>query len=222
MKSKVEIATLKEVREWFNHLGKYHENDFYSRYGHRAISNKSRWGVDAKVRLLTDCRKIFDYTTKRLKERRFSKDHEYGQKRCVHLVSAHISMTIDARKKSSAQGDEIPKANLIEWYSQQGFGVKDKRGPNISPSRMEIAKSYVMSFSEKDQAAQRGIGNYLRNKGVSISDKEISDEEAEAAWWLLMLRGIVWAMSTRQVDKNMFGEFIPSSFYGNKTPVWVT
>jgi hypothetical protein len=51
----------------------------------------------------------------------------------------------------------------------------------------------------------------------------VSADESEAAWWVMQLRGMAWHFSTWHggtMVRDVLGEqFIPSSFYGNKSPV---
>ena len=87
-------------------------------------------------------------------------------------------------------------------------------GPWFAFELFELAKQYAKDIRYHEY----GIASYLRQRGMSIMD-----DEAEEAWWLLMLRGITWTMATRSdTDLKAFGEFIPSSFYDNKTPIWIT
>ena len=61
---------------------------------------------------------------------------------------------------------------------------------------------------------KNGIGAYLAEKGVRLERNDV-----DVAWWALMLRGIAWSMSVW--TNHPPGDPIPSSMYGNQTPVWL-
>jgi hypothetical protein len=80
----------------------------------------------------------------------------------------------------------------------------------------EIATRYVSHLHHSDH----GVAAYLKENGISLSDDEV-----EAAWWVMQLRGITWNFSTWHPDDvvpQVLGQSVPSSFDGNKTPVWIT
>ena len=58
-----------------------------------------------------------------------------------------------------------------------------------------------------------------RVEGCTKDTIPYSDDEIEEMWWMLMLRGVCWALSVRIDIPN---EVVPSSYYGNRTPVWIT
>ena len=234
LKGNFDVKILEEISDWIDFLEHNHKNDFYCRYDQAAITNKhkqnkgavigteAKTAVEAKTLLLQKGGKNFRYTTKELKQLKFDEEHQDGQKMYVHLVAAQESMTIDAIEESSKRRkvpDEKTRCqkDLENWYDGkgEGFALSANRGPGIDTAFMESAKSHVMSFEAKK--SHRGITKFLHRKDINYSE-----EDVEVAWWLLMLRGTAWAMSTRRIDKLQFGEFITSSFYGNKTPIWIT
>lgn len=56
------------------------------------------------------------------------------------------------------------------------------------------------------------------HKHLKFDGAKITVADAKIAWWMLMLRGIAWTMSVFIETKNE----VPSSFYEDPTPVWIT
>ena len=186
-------------------------------------------GLQRKADLLHSCRTAYDWTTETLENFRstdparkldFSALDENGQTYYIHLVAAHTSMTITAISEAARRQEQERKDGVdhsqaaLKRRWNAAFHLEEKSGPGVDRPAMETSQEYIRCINDHHRG---GIGWFMRNKGV-----DISDEEAEAAWWVLTLRGFAWALATRQVDKNRYGEFVPSSFYGNKTPVWIT
>jgi hypothetical protein len=78
----------------------------------------------------------------------------------------------------------------------------------------EIRKHYIEHLHHDEH----GIHAYLAENHTSVPA-----DESEAAWWVMQLRGMAWHFSTWHggtMVRDVLGEqFIPSSFYENKSPV---
>ena len=56
----------------------------------------------------------------------------------------------------------------------------------------------------------------LQEQGCKQSEKQL-----EAAWWMLVVRGICWRMSVA-VEQPDYHAMVPASLYGSQMPVWLT
>jgi hypothetical protein len=212
-----EYATVfEDISKHFNHLKTTHKDDFYLK---KAILNKV--GVERKQKLIDDCRIIFDYTTTALKGEapgtrvKFHECENDGVqlRPYMHLVGAHVYMSMDAihdvmqeiRSQSKRKEDRSQETLRKKYNVVSG-------GAYFLQELYLIGLSYAKYVTKPDNV----IGEYLRRKGV-----EVSFAEAEIAWWLLMLRGLAWSMSTSW-DGEQYGEPIPSSLYESKIPIWIT
>jgi hypothetical protein len=59
-----------------------------------------------------------------------------------------------------------------------------------------------------------GIVKYMKDQHCNMPEKNIIN-----AWWVMMLRGVVWRLATVERRK---GDAIPASLYENDTPIWIT
>ena len=213
-------------------------DDFYGRFRRpyaSALANNA--DPHTKMRLLDTCRAIHERTTKELKRFQFHERDAGGYMRYLHLVSAHAVMSIDLVPQVLADFEEENKNGLDHGQKalRGRYGIaREEGGVFVDRTIWVIAGRYVegacgQGSRDGEGVAEGGdgaggttigrnrIATYLRKKGM-----EVSDDEAEVAWWILMIRGMVWAMSTWQADHTKFGEPVPASLYGNKTPVWIT
>ena len=131
----------------------------------------------------------------------------------LHLVSAHICMAIEAIDEAVAkdaeqycEGVDLSHVALKKRYNAD-YGNK-----HLVHELWQIDEIYVSHVTQP----KNFIAEYLRSKGL-----DVSGSQAEVAWWLLMLRGLAWGISVCW-DDVLYGPPIPSSLYGNKTPIWIT
>ena len=59
----------------------------------------------------------------------------------------------------------------------------------------------------------------LMDKDMREKVSNAGNTDFKTAWWVLMLRGHVWYLATRQETK---GSPIPSMYYEDATPVWIS
>ena len=208
----VSKTSLEEVLRYYNVLETKYSDDFYWRYD-KAIAVVGKVSKEKKG-FLDDCRSIFDYTTEQFKRQPFALDKENasGQKRYLDLLGAHVCMSMNAVQKAHEKIAATPRDKRTQHALKKKYEVTSSHGYYVSEDVWEIAEAYVDSIED-------GIfdfAEYLRDRDINVTD-----DQAEEAWWLLMLRAMVWGMSTRQVFNHPFGRPVPSSFYGNKTPVWI-
>jgi hypothetical protein len=81
---------------------------------------------------------------------------------------------------------------------------------SLRAGRFQIAQRYVQNLQGESDDTYTVV-KYMHGRGIDIPDDSI-----EIAWRVLMLRGIVWDMST--VERRC-REVVPSSSYHNKTPI---
>ncbi|MCJ1307362.1 hypothetical protein MMC25_001008 [Agyrium rufum] len=207
---------LNRIFKHFEHLHTVHRDDIY-----HSTAILGQAGLERKKQILADCREIHDWTTFALKGKANGTRIDFSERddishlpHYVHLVAAHACMTMDAiqdaietLKSQIGKGKDRSQRALRKEY-----GFETGYGDFLTQELYLIGKEYVRHVTKPDSP----IGDYLRSKGVYLSDSE-----AEIAWWLLMLRGLTWAMSTVWESRSN-GDPVPSSIYGDQTPIWIT
>lgn len=141
------------------------------------------------------CREVFNETTEYFKKMQSGSEQVLVRFKYLDLVGAHCSMAVDA-------GFAARDVNDGKGYRQK----LDHSGLTV-PWPYEIAWTYA-DFVERGDI----------HKDLSARGWNITKEKAEEAWWMLMLRGMVWEMS---VFFFLPEEVVPASFYGNQTPMWI-
>ena len=172
------------------------------------------------------CRRAYNYTTAEFKSGSLGLafDASYNQqKHYLHLVAAHVRMSVHAISEAKRQLTEVfPKQRMgdphfsFQQFFKEHYGRDFVECPNVVWDMLELGKQYV-DFVEKRKYS---IAEYLEIKGVR--NGRVSEIQAELAWWLLMLRGVAWTMSTCQDETARFGEPVPSSFFYDRTPILIT
>ncbi|CAM1509002.1 Fc.00g027410.m01.CDS01 [Cosmosporella sp. VM-42] len=182
-------------------------NDFYNIHFKEVVRDWTVDGKSLKDRFVAHCRGVFDFANSILREPglEFHQPSAIGQPRYLYLIAAHARMGL------GAIGEAIQVTN--------DSGGKDVREEYDVPQE---PRSFAMEVYEVVRAYARyihhpvyGINVYLNSVGIRLTK-----EQAEVAWWALMLRGVAWRMAIWQYDWE--GDAIPSSLSGNKTPVWIT
>lgn len=213
---------LKIVHGHLDRLKVEYEADFYcQRKDASIVLDETRKNdpvaQEKQMNLLQDCRSIFNWTTSWLLDNKFDKhDGEDPDRptRYMHLVAAHCSMAhsvipmgekhLETLKKSPGWGPSRKR----EHYQLDEYHPKPDSWYNASIS--EFAKSYYEGLRHEEY----GVVKYMHNREVELSANEI-----ETAWWVVMLRGIAWDMSTFERRR---GDAVPASLHNSSHPVWIT
>ena len=201
------------VKESLERLEKDFKKDFYVQRGsliarfetdeERAASRKR--GLE-EVRLqrkvfLEDLREIFKVTQDFFLRRRLPNSENVKKvSEYVDLVSVNIEMCHFAEQKARKRCDtndgkhplnfsERPWEDFLECY--------------------EAASCYVEFLDHNEYE----LFVSLRRKRCKMENLKMKE-----AWWMLMLRDIVWNLSCNCLNSD---EPIPSSFYDNQRPVWI-
>lgn len=212
---------LVDIYELFKSLEQEQPHDFYCRWGrakivHSAVFThlKEEDRAKAKEGLVKFCRDIFNQTTRYLQGpgRQMHEKDTKGQTKYLHLVAAHVAMGRKAIRQALNFVDHQPKEQRDQRVLREKYGFQlGYHGNFVFQQQVEIGFRYADYVRNPDH----GIKRYLYDRGL-----EFSDDEAEAMWWCLMLRGIAWDMSSWHTPDA--GIPIPAMFYGDKTPVWIT
>lgn len=233
----------KVLRRW-RFLEETYRNDFYCLSGCRARDAQD--GADQPTRnrkqaqMLHDCRNIFRWTTSWLNHYSFgeldTKSSDGGEKRTVYmrLVAAHIRMSTYAIPEGNAARDANHKAYKPygNQEKQKHYHLYDRNDAGeliphngepalpvayefFNTQLYEIAAAYIKHLNHEEH----GIVKQMREITDDAGHNNIDDDVVKTAWWVMMLRGLVWTLSTSHATK---GEAIPSSLYDNDTPVWIT
>lgn len=206
---------LSEVLNKMDFLERKYNNDWYSRWAWaNCIRNTNGW--NEKNEAIRDSREIFNWTTNYFKTKDFHAKSHGGHTRYVHLVAGHAYMADYALEDCN---------NFLQHYSKDraqhalkhDYGITTEHGHYFVFEQYEVGCHYVKHFLDADH----GVRQYLLGKGIVMTE-----EDVEEAWWVLQLRGIVWNFSTwlpDNINSSVYGgNLIPSAFYGNKSPVWIT
>ncbi|USW50380.1 hypothetical protein Slin15195_G036990 [Septoria linicola] len=144
-----------------------------------------------------------------------------GRTHFENLVAAHLNMATHSTCSmyDSFSDSDMPSYPVADTRIPSEFddiladvrALKDDvRPPWVLCRLIKEVEGYVKHMREGDHSVAR----YLQERGLKSTSEQI-----ETAWWILMLRGIAWNMST--LDES-WGDPIPSSFYDNHVPVWIT
>lgn len=212
--------TLSEVLRFFDHLEHSHTSAFYAL--EKVSSSETSGGAEEQEasNLLNDCQVIFNWTSQWFLDHGYEKreyesdtSEDKGHTRYVHLVVAHWRMSYAAVGVAHSQKKQFVKHNRHEKHK-----AYDLKGvpPNY---KWFHARTFDLMGACIKALGKGEVVNYMTSKGFS-------DEQGcfNEAWWVLMLRGHVWDMSTKEVrpDENANGRPIPSMLYKDATPIWVS
>lgn len=212
---------LKKIYDGFKHLEQTHAHDFYCRWGRAKIVHQ--WAVSKtaeeraadKESLIESCRNIFNSTTEYLRGPGMRLDEEdiNGQTKYLHLCAAHTWMATHAVLEAvDVIKNHTPKPELEQEALRKKHGFKHGyHGNGVEIWVLELGLRYADHLHDPEH----GIRKYLSDKQLKFTEDEV-----EAMWYCLMLRGVAWDMgSWANPDP---GEPIPAMFYGDRTPVWIT
>lgn len=215
---------LVDVHDTLRHLSTTWSHDFYCRYDRATITNSAHLASKtdhdraiSKEQLIAFCRQTFNQTTEYLKgPGREMHRKSGGQTKYLHLVAAHIKMARAAIKQALDFVDHRQKPpERTQDALKKKYGFTAVHGNFVFQQQVEIGFEYARHVLNLEY----GVKRYLQDKGLVFED---GDDEVEAMWWKLMLRGIVWDMASWNEDGGGAGEPIPGILYGDRTPVWIT
>ena len=208
-------AILSKIDNYLDALQKDYSNDFFARWN-EPTNTHNKLGWKGRSAMIDLCRAAFDYTTETLLSPPFSfGDRDaLDQRRYLHLVAAHVFMA--AKAMDAAEEKLLEEGRTRRDFSQaalrRDYNVPEKQyGTHFLHSFYVYGQEYIDSYRNEVQ----GIGAYLKRKDI-----ELGEVQAEEAWWLLVLRGMASDMAIWQGPS--LGMRVPSSFYTNKTAVWIT
>ena len=155
--------------------------------------------------LVPDCRREWDATTTGF----FGYERSYnGITHYTRLVLAHCCMSVRASKSALLR----QSAELSDFRAHKH-------------QLQDIAEAYLKQIYDDKGLLADGIfkrcTQTIRYELYGVTSIHV-DRETETLdnWWLMMLRGIVWSMSTDVTTAE--GEAVPSSCFGSERPVWIT
>ncbi|QIW95284.1 hypothetical protein AMS68_000802 [Peltaster fructicola] len=226
---------LQEVYDKLDGLRKGYRKDFFCRWNKAAINGwkKNENGDyerdlsgEAKSALIERCRSIFAYTTTALKDLGMA-DSWNARTKYMILVAAHFRLLLDTTEPvyhgKYKDGVRESQEQLSHDFQEQFPHIeKRNRGPFITAEMFECVRRYAVDVENGIRHNDHGIEAFFRRRGVIVGDPNASQaDQCEAAWWLMMLRGIAWGMA-HQCAPSPAGHAVPPLYYGNKTPVWIS
>lgn len=173
------------------------------------------------IGLIHECHEAFEKTTMYFHRIQLGKDRDEQRSRPIlaykHIIGAHFSFGKRASFWVRDQGypnkgslyldkfHELPRPSVDQWH----FNVGAK-------TLLDIAWAYVHRKWDFIEETRKRIGEGEQGTKDTVP---YTDDEIEEMWWMLVLRGICWALSVR-ID--IPAEPMSSSFYGNRMPIWIT
>lgn len=208
------LRTLTEVLHHMDILEQRHSHYWYSRwFWNPSIREQETW--QDRLAAIQNMRRIFQRTTDYFVEKGFDQEHIDGSSKYLHLVVANAFMSNHAIEDVNASEKKHPQVRKHE-AQRKAYNITSRHGYFFGSRHYDMAQRYVDYMPHADF----GVAAHLRERNVCLEANEV-----EAAWWVLQLRGIVWSISTwhpNDVVQKILGNPVPSSYYGNRTPVWVT
>ncbi|KAH7080593.1 hypothetical protein BKA63DRAFT_506751 [Paraphoma chrysanthemicola] len=213
--------TLSTILERMDYLEKYYGDDWYCRWDLSPIIRNGH-DVVMKQKCMEDIRMVYAYTQEwwHKSSDTFDRRGAYTQ-----FVAAHAYMATHACKDAKALIKDYQDKFNSQYHREETkterrarYEIDDtKHGQWFLPEGYEIGLHYVKHLHHENH----GIRAYLREINT-----DWTEDQVEEAWWVMQLRGIAWHFSTWHPDtivRDVFGEqLIPSSLYGNKSPIWIT
>ncbi|PVI05458.1 hypothetical protein DM02DRAFT_725149 [Periconia macrospinosa] len=214
-------------------------NDFLDVWPESVIEGSSE---QKKLELVEECTAIFKWTTDYFHGQLHSSNEtgddatksytvpvpdwtesHRGNTRYVQLVAAHCIMVYSAVDHSIANFEQLREESLADERRRRRFDETMLSNRNYeqtcSQFQYHIARRYVACVKDGPD----NVVGYLQERGVKWDVEDI-----EAAWWVMMLRGVTWDMSCvgdpafRNKRHQWTPELVPSFFYDLQTPVWIT
>lgn len=214
--------TLSKVLRFFNHLEQVYPSDFYALWEQSVLRDPSQNARQEMSNLLHDCHAIFEWTSQWFLEHRYDKrEHESdtigdkGHSRYVHLVIAHWRMSYAAVDTARANANSRYKGKRNRSKVHKAYGLEDV------PVAYEWfqARSFELITACIEALGANEVVDYMSSRGFSDDEGRFNE-----AWWVLMLRGHVWDLATKEVSsyQKTNGQPIPSILYEDATPIWIS
>jgi len=206
-----------KILAFFDQLEQEYNDDWYVRWSKKRVMRNER-SVEDKKKCMKTLRDVYEWTQKWLTVHVLEFRH-LNTPSYTDLVAAHAYMATHAIRATQLRDPADPANHrpdgkydlLIPDYDEEKHGLRP------DDNTYAIACSYV----EHLHHIKHGIRAYLRDNWL-----DMTEDNCEAAWWVMQLRGIVWHLSSwhgETMVRDVLGEqLIPSSFYGNKSPIWIT
>ena len=121
------------------------------------------------------------------------------------LVASHLEVGLVAHQEARAKKPE---------KARNGTGLAE-----LEPWKAELVYLYVDKLEEIWTSMQQKHKSRARTKELQRTE-ELSLEVVREAWWTLMLRAILWDVSTYRISNP--GLPLRSSLYGDSTLIWIT
>lgn len=220
------MNSLRNMKARLDELKNKYSSDFYClKFTPRQTlsTTSSQQHTDYFNSFIRECEGIFDGCTKYLKDHKWGHGVENapedGSTKYALLVAAHTAMTNNAIGKAEKKFQEA-KANLESAHHgdwAEAIGIEKEAPPRTrNPRHLGNPRFYFqMNQIVYDMRSEDcGIRQELLKLGV-----EVTDTDAQVAWWMMMIRGIAWDMSCWREGWPSDERFVPSTFYGDPTPV---
>ena len=141
------------------------------------------------------------------------------------LIAAHMRLMSDVCRPiydaKFKKGNYPSQDQLVDTYVHNfPWIVNTHRGRWICPEEIEYVKNLAFDMDQGVRHGDHGILAFFSRRGIQFCNDDGEDQDqCEALWWMLMLRGVAWTMSCLHQEP---AQRVPPVFYGNKTPVWIT
>lgn len=228
--SREDLESLQAVKALLDQLKDDHALDFYcvefTPY-RRIPVTRSQGGRGPSVQFLQRCGFAFRKCTESLKDREWDRPNtnrpEGSSTRYTLLVAAHTSMTHRAIDEAEEEYQEVKNQLKRDIAGREVLpsdwagvaGVEEKAPPQARGWFRNPRFYFQMNtIIQRMKSRDHGIREELAEFGV-----EVTDAEAQLAWWIMMVRGITWDMSCYREPWPEDELLVPSSFYKDPTPV---
>lgn len=215
-------CTLSSVLDYFNHLEKTYQADFYALWESSVLCDTSENGKQKTSDLVNDCEMIFEWTSQWLLTHGYDQcvhsesSDDGGHSRYVYLVIAHWKMSYNAVRVAKANSEsrhqgEHDRSNIHKAYSLEDIPVAYKW---FHTRTFELMNACIEGLRSNE------VVKYMNGKGISDDEGHFNE-----AWWVLMLRGHVWDLATRDLTPRVETNIrrpIPSMYYNDATPIWIS
>lgn len=175
-----------------------------------------------KVGFVKECKEVFDWATDILDKSWNTDPSEKNQ--YIDLVSAHCIMSYHVIAKAAEMQDTETR-----WKEEYRNSERERHHKQRFGKGVYLDWSYrVAEFYVRDVVQEQGgyVLRHLRSKGCDIPQQEI-----EMAWWIMIVKGIAWDLSTtggpwrrnkKQESFRWTADYVPSKYFNMWTPVWIT
>lgn len=216
-----DAALLWSVKTRLDELKDNYPSDFYCvDFTHRNRQTPPVTGSQQDFNsFLRKCESIFQSCTENLQKHtwnfRVKENPEGGPTKFALLVAANNSLTNNSSKLAEKQFQEA-KENLEngDWAEFMGLEQQAppeaKKKPHLGNPGFYFRMNKIVQNMKSEN---RGIKQELAKLGV-----EVTDTDAQLAWWMMMIRGIAWDMSCYR-ESWPAERLVPSTLYEDPTPV---